>query len=104
MIVLRAYNPFPPGGFIYEQAYPGGVKMFSNTGFSINQQAEQVLEFRKGNKLPGATLNQVIEDISIYTCVRLGGMSQWCVDSNSPIQAVIGNTGGGCATCGKVQV
>lgn len=104
MIVLRAYNPFPPGGFIYEQPYPGGIQPFNNSGFSITQQAAEVLTFRKGNSLPGATMAQVIQDISIYTCIRLGGMTQWCVDSDAPISTVIGNSSGGtCASCGKAK-
>jgi hypothetical protein len=104
MIVLRSYSPFPPGGFIYDQpcpACPGGIMSFTNSGLSINQQAELVLKFRQGNNLPGAKLEQVIQDISIYTCIRLGGMSQWCQDSDAPVRAMIGNSGGSCATCGR---
>lgn len=104
MIVLRAYSPFPPGSFVYEQPCPlcsGGVQHFTNTGFSITQQADAVLSFRKGNNLPRATMAEVLQDISVYTCVRLGGMTDWCMDSDVPVRAVSGNTGGSCATCGK---
>lgn len=101
MIVLRQYSPFPPGEFVYDQPYPGGVQHFPGNGLSINQQAAVVLDFRKGNKLPGASLNQVVQDISVFTCQRLGGMSQYCYDTDAPPPIIIGNTGASCSSCGK---
>lgn len=102
MIVLRTYSPFPPGSFPYEQPVPGqNAHIFKEDGLSIEQQAKRVLAFRLGNKLPGASLTQVVQDISIFTCVRLGGMTQWCLDTDAPIQVFQGNTGGGCSTCGR---
>lgn len=101
MIVLRTYSPFPPGEFVYDQPLPVGVQKFTGDGLSMDQQAKRVLAFRLGNKLPGASLTQVVQDISIFTCVRLGGMTQWCLDTDAPIQVFQGNTGGGCSTCGR---
>jgi len=101
MIYLRSYTPFPPGEFLYEQKYPGGVMLFKGDGLSMEQQAKRVVDFRKGNQLDRATLSQTIEDISIFTCTRLGGMTKWCVDSDAPVVAFVGNSGGGCSTCGR---
>lgn len=101
MILLRSYNPFPPGSFVYEQPLASGSQLFPPDGLSMDQQAKKVLAFRKGNNLPGADFGQVVTDISAYTCNRLGGMSQWCTDSDAPTPVFIGASGGGCATCGK---
>lgn len=101
MIVLRQYSPFPPGEFVYDQPLPaGGVQRFPGNGLSIDQQSRKVLAFRVGNQLPGANLQQVTVDISMFTCQRLGAMNQWCYDTDAPPPVQIGNTGG-CSTCGK---
>jgi hypothetical protein len=76
---------------------------FPASGYSIEQQAKFVLDFRLANGLDRATIEQVIEDIDCYTCQRLGCMPQYCYDTDAPYVAPSSVTKkGGCSTCGKL--
>lgn len=96
MIVLQKYSPFPPGGFPYKQT-DGLEHYFPDIGLDIVQQGNLVLAFRLGNRLPRASLQEVVADIDVYTCVRLKGSG--CIDSDAPIP-IPAPRSGGCSSCG----
>lgn len=100
MWILISYTPFPPGQFPYVQT-EGIVKKFQGD-CDINMQAKRVYDFRKGNNLPRASLNEALEDIDRYTCQRLGNDPQYCRDTEQSFQTIHPPLAkSGCATCGR---
>lgn len=98
---LRAYNPFPPGGYVYIQGGPI-MHTFPDIGLNIYQQADLVWRYRSANHLERASFPECVQDIDLYTCQRLGGTSRFCTDGIGPAP-VAERGGGGCATCGNAH-
>jgi hypothetical protein len=96
---LTRTNPFPPGEFVYEQVVDGRVVKWPGEGKTLEEQARRVAAFRHKNNLPRSSVHETLDDISIFTCQRLGGMKQYCGDGS--VQVVYhGRSGGGCKGCG----
>lgn len=83
---LRSFDATPPGGYPYEQTE--GIRRKFCSEPMVEAQARIVSNFRKGNGLPRASIIEAMEDISEYTCRRLGGNSAFCVDSDTPVLAL----------------
>lgn len=98
MYKLLVHTPFPPGEYPYEQTQ-GIYQRFNGDGLSIEQQAQRVLDFRRGNTLERRILAECIQDIDAYTCARLNNNPQFVVDSDAPVYVEVRPTGS-CATCG----
>lgn len=92
-------TPFPPSEFVYEQAVNGKVIKWKGDGLDLKQQAERVSAFRAKNGLPRASVAETMDDIDLFTCARLGGMSAYCSDADSPRSAVQ-VARHGCSGCG----
>jgi len=97
---LISWTPFPPGAFPYEQTVKGVVYKWPDVGLDLASQAQKIASFRKANNLPRASLDEVVSDLSEYTCQRLGFDSRWCSDGSTPTQAIQHVERRGCATCG----
>jgi len=95
--LITGITEFPSGGFVYSQDFNGVRYDFPDIGLNLMQQAQEVWKFRKANKTTRASYQESIDDISIYTCARLGCNSRWCSDGSIPIMVV---TGRGCSSCG----
>lgn len=104
---LRSYDAVPPGGYSYEQTI-GIYRAFSAQPL-IEAQAQAVSAFRKGNGLPRSDIQEALQDIDAYTCARLGGMSEWCVETSpkaaritalNPSVSVVAGGAKGCRGCG----
>lgn len=85
----------PPGEFQYVQNQPR--KVFPPSPL-ISDLANRVADFRKGNKLPGASPQAALVDIIAFNCARLG--SQWCYDTDNTNAVVAKFMPRGCAGCG----
>lgn len=85
----------PPGSW----QYPG----FENNS-DPRTLAKSVGDFRKGNQLPRATLQECFEDVVVWNCNRLvaAGEKGICYETDSTI-APITVSSGGCSGCG-IQV
>lgn len=70
---LNSRNILPPGGWLYEQKGADNrvLKKFASMS-PFNDAAREILEFRKGNNLPRATLQEVADDLDEFQCIRLG--------------------------------
>ncbi len=79
---LRSYDISPPGGYPYVQTE--GIRKNFPTVPLIEDQARSVSSFRTNNHLPRASVVESLEDISNFTCTRLGGMAAYCIDSENP--------------------
>lgn len=91
MISLITTKTTPPGGWIYEQKDAAGkvIKRFASMNpFSMFCGA--VLDFRRGNKLPRATLAEVQRDVIAFTCQRLGNDPRFCSDSQKKTSNLLG--------------
>jgi hypothetical protein len=99
MYRLLSHLKVPPGQFCYEQTQ-GIYRKFESTPL-MEQLANSVADFRKGNGLPGASYEQAIADIDAFNCLRLGNMPAWCYNTDkSPEQVVAEYKPKGCRTCG----
>lgn len=96
---LRAYTPFVPGEYPYEQTVKGVTYKFPAEGVDIYTQASRVFKFRKANNFPRASLQESLDDIDTYTCQRLGGDNRWCDDGTSPSPRQLVKSEG-CRGCG----
>lgn len=112
---LRNYSTIPTGEYFIkvilqngqESLHFGqckgtpGCKMFG-PGPEIDKVSRNLASFRRANNLPRSSYGEALDDVSVYTCQRLGGNSAWCVDSDAP-SSVPGAAPGGspCATCGN---
>ena len=95
---LSYFTPFPPGEFPYSQTVKGITYNFPSEGLDINTQATRVQKFRAKNGFPRSTFDETLDDISEYTCQRLGNNPKWCGDStrNAPTPKVQSGKCGGC--------
>lgn len=95
---LFQFTPFPPGGFPYEQTFNGKTYKWPDEGLDIEQQSARILQFRRANRVPRRTLAEVIEDLSEFTCARLGNDPTWCGNGRrtAKVQRVERRGCGGC--------
>lgn len=88
--MLKTLNTVPPGGWIYVQEYTdNGVKKSKRWVYfgPISIAAGEIADFRKGNNIPRATIEEVIQDVEEYTCQRLGNDPTYCrVKKNSTVR------------------
>lgn len=100
MWVLKRHDICPPGSFPYVQTQ-GIQKKFEATS-DIPSQAHAVADFRKGNGLERATVQEAALDIDIFTCERLGRMKEYCMEIGegkhyvTPVSVPVK----GCGSCG----
>jgi len=75
---LSSRNHLPPSGWIYTQldANKKPLKSFASMA-PFRDAAQEILDFRKGNNLPRATLQETEEDLDEAQCQRLGYDPQW---------------------------
>lgn len=102
MWVLKSHLKCPPGSFPYEQT-EGINRKFESTPL-IEEQANRVVAFRKGNGLSRASFPEALQDIDAYTCYRLGNNPRFCYNTEKSFSEVApmahrGKTGG-CGGCG----
>lgn len=96
---LIKFSPHPPGEFPYKQSVDGKVISWPGDGFDIKQQAQRISKFRKANNLPRSSIPEVVEDLDLYTCQRLGNSPKWCREgSGVQVYATYQKAPGGC--CG----
>lgn len=103
---LRSYDANPPGNYLYLQTK--GIRKEFGPAPDIVALGNEVSQFRKGNNLPRQSVAEAIEDISSYTCFRLGNMPQWCISTEPNVRTLALNTSSPvvapCPTCGiRVQ-
>lgn len=101
-LYLISVTRMPPGQFPYVE--PGEPTMRFPGDCDFPTQCQRILNFRKANSKPRAAYAEVAEDLSAYTCQRLGGDSRWCRDSESKsfteATPSVAQRHTGCATCG----
>lgn len=78
---LRSYDHAPPGGYPFEE-HGRLYRKFPSVPL-IEDQARNVEAYRKANGLPRATFQEALRDVDRYQCIRLGGMSDFCVETSS---------------------
>jgi len=89
---LRNRKTFPTGGYSYTQPETGRV--FAPM-FSFAYQSKEIMQHRKDNNLPRATIAESSEDLDTFTCNRNPDL---CYDpGNRVVEAP--RTVGSCATC-----
>jgi hypothetical protein len=78
--MLLTYTTVPPGGWLYNQvdASGGTIKQFRSMSSFLNA-VEEILKFRKSNRLSRATLEECASDLEESTCARLGGDGRFCL-------------------------
>jgi hypothetical protein len=100
---LFTFNPFPPGGFPFEQSVNGKIYKWPDVGLDIISQARKIVEFRKANGLPNSDVSAMVSELSEYTCQRLGQDPRFCGDGSQRNTAQVQQSQqGGCRTCGAV--
>ena len=98
---LRRYEKTPPGGFVYQQTE--GIARKFGTSYDLYTDARTLQDFRAGNGLSRATFAACLQDIDEYTCLRLGGMPEFCHDPDVPYsqtQPKLRAKNRSCGTCG----
>lgn len=97
---LKSLNTFPPGAFPYTQT-EGVHRVFEAGGYSIEQQAARVSEFRRANNLPRPDIHSCADDIEQFTVARLNYDPAYCYEPDGPVPAnKLITPSGGCAGCG----
>jgi hypothetical protein len=82
--MLLTHKTVPPGGWLYNQQDVSGgtIKRFRcMSAFMV--AVEEILKFRKENRLPGATTTECANDLDAATCSRLGGDVRYCLKKKS---------------------
>ncbi len=94
---LRLINPkqVPKDGYIFVE--PTNGRRFGGM-FSFNYVRNLVLAYRTGNNLPGATIDQVSQELDCQTCKH---DPRLCYDSDIRVDAQVRQTSG-CGSCGVV--
>ncbi len=99
MWVLKRTDQVPPGSFPYEQTQ--GIRRKFEATSDIDAQAHLIADFRKANGLERATVEEAAQDVDVYTCQRLGNMSEFCRDTEGkPYTPPVTVRKGGCGSCG----
>ncbi len=94
---LRLRNPkqVPKDGYLFIE--PSNGRRFGGM-FSFSYVRNQALAYRQGNNLPGATIEQVSEELDQQTCNRDPSL---CYDSSVRVGVSVRQTQG-CGSCGVV--
>ena len=98
---LRSFDVNPSGNFPYEEPAPYARSFPAEP--MIEAQAAIVSKYRIAMNKPRSSVPECIDDISIFTCQRLGGNSTYCTGTNgTPMRSFpAGGQPVPCATCGK---
>jgi len=115
---IRNPDQVPPGQYFIKVIYTNGeetlyhgpcrgtpnCKQFGPSPV-LSEVAKSLSAFRSANRIPRSGQSECAEDVSLYTCARIGGMSTWCVDSaQNYAQVNPASAPAPCATCGhKLQ-
>jgi hypothetical protein len=113
---IRNTNHVPPGNYYYKLLLVDGreerffgvckgnpaCKLFGPSP-TIDEPANHLRRFRIANNLPRQSLLETTEDISLYTCERINGNPQWCIDTDQSYGRVnpAPMTPQPCPTCGQ---
>lgn len=92
---LISQKTLPKDGFIVTDPTTG--RRFGGQ-FSFSYVSTQLLAYRIGNNLPGATRAETDEELDRQTCLRDPSL---CFDSSIRVSAQV-RSGGGCGSCGIV--
>lgn len=113
---IRDHLKCPPGSYYYRVLFNNGIeqawfgpcrttpscKQFGPSPI-IGDVAKGLSAFRLNNNLPRSDYVAALEDVDIYTCQRIGGMKEWCIDTDRSFvesnPAAIPSSSP-CATCG----
>jgi len=98
MLWLKNLTNCPPGEFYYKQA-EAGSHTFGPSPL-IGQVASMVSEFRRGNSLPRSDGQSCMVDVIQFTVSRLDPRSEWVIETDQDITALLPQPTGGCAGCG----
>lgn len=101
---LVKVTPMPPGQFPYQQ--PAPLARYFPGDCDFWTQVDHVSQYRSANKLDRPGKEEVAQDISLYTCQRLGGDKRFCREADAQLYAgtapaavrVVKQKSGGC--CG----
>lgn len=111
---IRTTTSVPPGEFFIKVLFRNGkeevfygpckatpdCRLFGPSPL-IDEPAKGLSAFRRANGIPRASVAECVQDISLYTCQRIGGNPAWCFDSDAPVNNLIPvHASGGCAGCG----
>lgn len=77
---LRSYDQSPPGGYCYGP--DGGFKRRCLP--VIEDIARALSAYRKGNGLPGASIQEALRDVDSAQCQRLGNNPTYCIPCDQP--------------------
>jgi len=90
---LRSYDQSPPGGYCY-----GPDGSFRRRCLPVIEDIARALSaYRKGNGLPGASIQEALRDVDSAQCQRLGNNPTYCIPCGqiqnathpeAPVQAV----------------
>jgi hypothetical protein len=104
---LRSYDSNPPGNYVYTQTE--GIHRKFPAAPLIEAQAVAVSNFRSGNGLPRATVQEALRDVDRYNAHRLGCNPAYCVDIDAKTGAPTGSVNSThpifaapCGGCGAV--
>ncbi len=84
-MALKSLTTLPPGGWTFEQKDGGGrlvLKKFRSMS-PFADAVKEIVDFRKGNTLPGADSQTVAKDLEEFTCRRLGYDPNFCWSGTS---------------------
>lgn len=96
---LRSYELTPPGGYPYEQQ---GLKPHSfPTVPVIEDQARNVMAYRKANGLPRDSYKECLVAVDRQVAARLGNSPAWCVieDGDTTATIALSDNAPGLAPC-----
>jgi hypothetical protein len=74
---LKTITTLPPGGFPYKQKEMTKERPWQGP---FQNQVAWIVDFRRGNNLPGADAQTAASDLDAYTCQRLGNDPRFCID------------------------
>jgi hypothetical protein len=95
MLRLKSYFKVPPGSFRYNQ-HDFGLHVSSN----IEQLADELMDWRKGNNKERATFGEALEDIENFTVAHIGANSGWVYNTDKEFRVLRKRSNLGCSTCG----
>ncbi len=92
---LRDPKTVPRDGFLFVE--PSNGRRFGGM-YSFKYVVNEVVGYRKGNNIAGATQEQVSTELDNQTCNR---DPSWCFDSSVRVAESVRQTSG-CSSCGIV--